>query len=281
MDHLEEERAGLFLAGDVRAAADGRQRTADETGDDFVDERETVALVGAEGDERDGFVRVEGDLAVLIHGGVRREHLAFALEYLDAAHGDDGGGPVDHDGEADGVGRGEAPRVRVGAEGRVLALEGDDFRERGGAIRISDITALGGFHHIATAPEVVEGVIDRDRAHTVLVGELDAAVDGVDGDGLAELLVGVPDFGGFEARGLLRDGGVGRAARDLGAGAEEFVEVQRLEGVVRADAVVRGHAGHLGGLSRLLGAEATLDVGGGDERLVGGAGDDVKDFAHG
>ena len=127
----------------------------------------------------------------------------------------------------------------------------------------------------------MEGVVDGDRAHAVLVGELDAALDGVDGDGLAELLVGVPDFRGLEARGLLGDGGVGRAARDLGAGAEEFVEVQRLEGVVRADAVVRGHAGHLGGLGRFLGAEAALDVGGGDERLVGGAGDDVKDFAHG
>ena len=49
---------------------------------------------------------------------------------------------------------------------------------------------------------------------------------------------------------------------------------------MRADAVVRGHAGHLGGLRRFLGAEATLDVGGGDERLVGGAGDNVEDFAH-
>ena len=130
----------------------------------------------------------------------------------------------------------------------MFALERDDFGERGGAIRISDITALGGFHHIAAAPEVVEGVVDRDRAHAVLVGELDAAVDGVDGDGLTELLMRVPDFGGCEARSLLGDGGVGRAARDLGAGAEEFVEVQRLQGVVRADAVVRGHAGHLGSL---------------------------------
>ena len=88
-------------------------------------------------------------------------------------------------------------------------------------------------------------------------------------------------FGRGEARGLLGDRRVGRAARDFRARAKEFVEVQGLQRVVRADAVVRGHAGHLGGLGRLLGAEATLDVGGGDERLVGGAGDDVKDFAHG
>jgi len=171
--------------------------------------------------------------------------------------------------------------VRVGAERRELALEGDDFRERGGAVRVGEVTALGGFHHVAAAPEVVEGVVDGDRAHAVFVGELDAALDGVDGDGLAELLVGVPDFRGLETRGLLGDGGVGRAARDLGARAEEFVEVEGLQRVVRADAVVRGHAGHLGGLGGLLGAEAALDVGGGDERLVGGAGDDVEDFAHG
>ena len=237
--------------------------------------------MGAEWDERDGLVRVEGDLAVLVHGGVRREHLAFALEHLDAAHGDDGGGPVDHDRETEFLGRREAPRVRIGSERRELALEGDDFRERGGAVRVGDVTALGGFHHVAAAPEVVEGVVDGDRAHAVLVGELDAAFDGVDGDGLAKFLVGVPDFGRLEARGLLRDSRVGRAARDLGAGTKQFVEVQRLEGVVGADAVVRGHAGHLGGLGRLLRAEAALDVGGGDERLVGGAGDDVKNFAHG
>ena len=59
--------------------------------------------------------------------------------------------------------------MRVGAERRELALEGDDFRERGGAVRVGEVTALGGFHHVAAAPEVVEGVVDGDRAHAVFV----------------------------------------------------------------------------------------------------------------
>jgi hypothetical protein len=50
----------------------------------------------------------------------------------------------------------------------------------------------------------------------------------------------VPDFGGGEARRQLLDFGAGLPAADLAA--EQLVEVQRLDGVVRADAVI-GRAG--------------------------------------
>jgi len=49
----------------------------------------------------------------------------------------------------------------------------------------------------------------------------------------------VPDFGGGEARRQLLDFRAGLPATDLAS--EQLVEVQRLDGVVRADAVIRKH----------------------------------------
>jgi hypothetical protein len=174
---------------------------------------------------------------------------------------------------------GKAPRVRIGAEGRVFAAEGHDFREGGGAIRVGDVAALGGVHHVAATPEVVEGVVDGDHADAVFVGELDGFLDGGVTGGLAELAIGVPDGGAAETGFHFLDLGLRHAA--LGAGAEEVVEVEGLEAVVRADAVARG-----------LGAEARAGFGfglrvtamfirGDDEGVVLFFGNDVENFGHG
>lgn len=87
----------------------------------------------------------------------------------------------------------------VGAEGGEFSAEGDDFGEGGGAVGVGEVAAFGGFHDVAAAPEVVEGVVHGDLGDAVLFGEFDGAVDGLVGDGLAEFFVGVPDFGGGEA----------------------------------------------------------------------------------
>ena len=59
--------------------------------------------------QRDHLVGVLRRLAILVHRGFGRQRLTFALELLDAAHGDGAGRPVDHDGEATCILRGEAP----------------------------------------------------------------------------------------------------------------------------------------------------------------------------
>ena len=142
---------------------------------------------------RDG-VRVGRGVALRVDGGVGRKLLVLAFELFDAAHRGDGGGPVNDDGVADRIGGGESPGVRVGAEGGEFAHEGNDFGEGGGAVGVGDVAFFGDVHDVAAAPEVVEGVIDADLADAVFVGHGHAFSKSVEGDGLAELEVGVPGF---------------------------------------------------------------------------------------
>ena len=105
--------------------------------------------MGSEGQEGGDGVGVAGLVAVGVDGGAGGKLFAFALELLNAAHGDGGGGPVDDDGVADGVDGGEGPGVGVGAEGGVFAAKGHDFGECGGAVGVGDVAAAGGFHDVA------------------------------------------------------------------------------------------------------------------------------------
>ena len=116
---------------------------------------------------------------------------------LHAAHGNHGRGPVDHDGIADGGGGWKSPRMRVGAERGKLATEGHDLGKRGGAVGVGEVTLLRHVHHVAAAPEVMEGVVDGDRADAVLVGEAHGLGHRAVSGGLAELAVGVPNFHKF------------------------------------------------------------------------------------
>ena len=176
VDDLEVEAGSGFGAG---AAAFGGEVAADESADEFVDESHAVSFVGTEGEEGGDFIGVEGFLAVLVDGGSGREGFAFALELLDAAHGDGGGGPIDDDGESVSVLGRESPGVWVGAESGVFSKKRNDFGESRGAVGVGDVAFFGGFHDVATAPEIVEGVVDGDLSDSVFVGHFDAAVDGV------------------------------------------------------------------------------------------------------
>ena len=167
----------------------------------------------------------------------------------------------------------------IGAERRVNAAEGDDFGERRGAVGVGDVAAAGGFHHVAPSPQIMEGIVDRDGAGAVPIGQRHAAFDRLPGDGLAELLVAVPNFCRIEAGGELADVGAGHAAADLRA--EQLVEVEGLDRVVRADAVGRGGGSELGRLFGLVGGVAAVTVGGDDDLLVDRDGDDVEDLGHG
>ena len=97
-------------------------------------------------------------------------------------------------------GRGVGKGGRPGKRGGKGAAEGDDFREGSGAIRVGDVAALGGVHHVATTPEVVERIVHRDLGDAVLIGELDGAVDGAVGNRLSQFFVSIPAFRGREAR---------------------------------------------------------------------------------
>jgi hypothetical protein len=235
-----KRRAALLAFAAARRAANFRQRTADVTRVKFVNQTEAVAFVRAERQQRDGFVRIGRRIALGIHGGAGRKLFAFAFHHLHAAHRDGRGRPINHDGKTDRVLRRERPRMRVRAHRRRFAAERHDFGRGRGAVRVSDITFERGVHDVTAAPEIMRRVVHADHADAEFVGELHAGVHRLVSHGLAKLVVAVPDFGGGKARRQLLDLRAGRPAADLAA--EQFVEVQRLDGVVRALAQNRAPA---------------------------------------
>src|ERR1035441_8048518 len=86
----------------------------------------------------------------------------------------------------------------------------------------------------------MKSVVDADDADAEFIGEFHAGLHRAIGDGLTELLLRIPDTGGFK---------LGRNLANLRAGytatngaAKQMIEVQRLDAVVRAD-TVRGRRG--------------------------------------
>jgi hypothetical protein len=122
--------------------------------------------------------------------------------------------------------------MRVGAECREFSAERHDLGEGGGAVGVGEVTALGGFHDVAAAPEVVEGVVHGDLGDAVLVGEFDAAVNRAVGYGLTEFFIGVPTLGSGETG--RQDFDFRTRDATTGGRAEQMVEMQRLERVVGA-----------------------------------------------
>ena len=247
VNDLEIENRGVFLAGNSKGtSAQGGNGAADEAPENFIEQAHAVAFVTSERKEGGDFVRVCSRLAVGIDGGTRRQRFPLAFQGLDAAHGDGGSGPVHDDrGRTFFIGR-DTPRVRVGAESRKFSAEGDDLCESGRAVGVSVVATLGGFHDVAAAPKVVEGIVHGDLGDAVLIRELDSAVDGAVGDRLAEFFVGIPSLGGGETRWQNFNFCAGHAT--TGTGAEEVVEVQCLERVMGADArggLLRRRVSHL------------------------------------
>src|SRR6476620_9914700 len=113
MPNLEEERARVLLFGLlIPAVSDRGQRSADERADNFVHEREAVALVGAEWQQVFRLLRIGGGRAVFVDGGPGWKLFSLACELLHASHGDDRFRPIHDDGITDGFGGGKAPGVR-------------------------------------------------------------------------------------------------------------------------------------------------------------------------
>jgi hypothetical protein len=81
----------------------------------------------------------------------------------------------------------------------------------------------------------VERVVDGNGADAVLIGEFNGGIHRAIRGGLPQFLVGIPDFCCGETRRFLFDLRTRHAA--LRSRAEEMIEVQRLDRVVRADSV--------------------------------------------
>ena len=168
--------------------------------------------------------------------------------------------------------------MRVGAEGREFSAERNHLGERGGAIRISVVAALGGLHHVAAAPQVVERVVHGDLGDAKLVGEFNGSIDGAVGHRLAELLVGIPAFRRGKARWQHLD--LGSRDTATGSRSEQVVEVERLERMVGADAMACGLGGELGTFGGFLRGVPACLVGFGNECVVIVARDD-EEVGHG
>ena len=82
----------------------------------------------------------------------------------------------------------------VRAQRRVLAAKGNDFGQRRRAVGISDVATQRRIHHIATAPQVMERIINTDLPYPVLVGQLDTTFNRVKGNRLAQFQLGIPNF---------------------------------------------------------------------------------------
>ena len=169
--------------------------------------------------------------------------------------------------------------MRIRAEHRELAAKRHNFAKRRGAVRVGDVALLRRIHDVTAAPEVVEGVIDADLADAVFVRHLHAALHGAKGHALAELQFAVPGFA--RGKGLLDHLDLCAGLAAAGGTAEQMVQVQRLDGVVRADAVSRGHLAKPCTVSGLRLRIAAMLVGGADECVVGFSGDDVVGGWHG
>lgn len=277
VDDLEVKSAGTFFAGGDGAAAEGRQASADEGGDEFIDEGEAVAFMGAEGEQGGGGVRVGGGLALGVDGGVDGELFSFAFALLDASHGDGAGGPIDDEGKPECFGGGKPPGVRVGAEGGEGSLERDDFGEGGGAIGIGDVAAFGGFHDISAAPQVMESMIHADLGDAEGVGQPHGFLHGGEGGGRAEFALGIPNPAGgkFPGRSDIADHGSGHAS--AGFGTKKVIEMQRFDGVVRFDAVSGGQFAEAGGILGLAVGKAPLLIGGTNKGVVQRGRNDVHE----
>ena len=125
--------------------------------------------------------------------------------------------------------------MRICAHGWKLAEEWHDFTGAGGATCICDVTALCRVNHVAAAPEIMKRIVHSDDADAVFIGHFHAGIHRRERDRLAEFLVGVPALDGFEFGWQLLQLRARRAAADLRT--EQLVEVDCLDGVVRANAV--------------------------------------------
>ena len=95
---------------------------------------------------------------------------------------------------------------------------------------------------------------------------------------LAELAVRVPDLGGGEARRFFLDLRAGLAA--AGTGAEEMVEVERLDRVVRANAVARRFGAETRSFGCFVSQITAMTVRSFDECVVLGLRNDVIEIGH-
>ena len=251
VDALEEKgRAALFLRVALRRAADGGQSAPDKRRIEFVDESQAVTLVRAEGQQGDRLVRIGRRFALRIDRPAGAEFLALAGELLHAPHRHGRGGPVDHDGKAHRVLRGESPGMRVGAHRRCLPAEGYDLGGGRGTIGVSNVALERSVDHVASTPEIMRGVVHAHHTNAVLVGQLHAAFHRAIGHRLAELVVSVPRLGGGETRRKFFDLRAGSPTPDLAP--EQIVEMKRLQCIMRADAVARGAVAEPRRIARLV-----------------------------
>ena len=123
------------------------------------------------------------------------------------------------------------------------------------------------------------GIVHADHADAEFVGEFPASVHGLVGDGLAEFEAAVPNLGGGEAGGEPLDLRSRFPASDLAA--EQLVQMEGLDGVVRADAVIGGAGAKARPRRRFVRRVAAGEIGLPDQLVMFFARNDVIGVGHG
>ncbi len=117
-------------------------------------------------------------------------------------------------------------------------------------------------------------IIHRHHAGAIFVGELHAAFHRRERGGLAKFAIGIPAFDGFELGWNFFD--ICARFAPAGLGTEKLIEVQRLDGIVRFNAVPGGEFGKTCTGIGLLGGVTALAIRRSDKIVVKLNGHDVN-----
>ena len=124
----------------------------DKSGDNFIDQGETITFVGTKRFESGNFIRIQGLFPILINGCSGRQAFpsrfnccTLPMAITEVAQSITTGKPT-----ASIVGN--PPGMRIGSKGRFASHERNHLGDRCSTICIRDISSLCGIHHIASAP---------------------------------------------------------------------------------------------------------------------------------
>src|SRR4029453_15449064 len=166
----------------------------------------------------------------------------------------------------------------VRTQGGSASPERNDFSEHRGAVSVPNETFPRRVQHVGPAPKVMPCLINTHHPHTEFGGELDRLLHRRISDGRSKLTIGVPDSAGGEMRRNLFHRGPWDTPTHTRP--ELVIQMQRLDGVVRPDPMLRrfpAEPPHCGNFFRVL---SSVAEGRSDEVVMGSLRNDKNGSMH-